>query len=492
MKRIVDNIVKKNIHELLMNDDIISIFLVGSMASDNYIEKKYNDYDIRFIVKDINVEIYSQITRVLDNIRKEIENNDINCEVSDIIGPVKMNGSLKRNILIHGITMTPKDLDELPNIHKYSYSSNYQIIDGEDLIEKYKNIVIKPSDIVNSVEGIEFCINLIKNRKSSCSRWEKIDNKLYLNREYYDIANEDMIELFIYSYKKSLSNIQNMIKTNNIKTNIDIDFSDEEIKLINKIDSNILNANDIDESINIMISILYKLEKTCIEIYAKKREYHNSLEWGIIKENTSSIRGNGFEFLKRIKLPTGNNFSIKNTDILVNKDKYNEEISKSNYLVIFEPHNNSYQRCGIFGVNSFDQIEEYIRNNNININNYQISLVEIIEKITHSFAGVLMSDGEGNTIIEIINDTVDSRELTSCGADAKRIMHFESNDFDNTLYEAPKVIREIKEICQYFRGYYEFAYGSIRGVKDIYFTFYSSNDEYINIFKGGKKYGKAL
>ena len=494
MKNTVDNIVKDSIQELIQDERIISIFLVGSMVNDNYIEKKYNDYDIRFIVKDINVDVYEKITKVLDEIKDKIEKKGIACQVSDVIGPVKMNSNSDRNVLIHGITMTEKDLDDLPNIHKYSYSSSYAMISGNDLIKKYKNIVIKPSDIISSIEGIEFCINLIKKRENSCNKWVKKNNEMVLEREFFDINDEAMIELFNYSYKKAVSNINNMIKTNRIRENISsfLELSDNEKVLISKIESNTLCASDIKENINTMISILYKLEKCTIEIYSKKNKYFNSLDWGIINESLGVLRSNGFDYLKKLELPVGNNFIVKYKDYLNNKEEFNERIKDSEYLVMFEPPNNAYQKYAIFSVNNTDQIDDFIKDNDLFLDNYCVSFVEMIKVIDNSFAGVLMSDGKGSTIIEIVNGTCDSRELTSRGVDPKKTRKYESFDFEDELIGAPKIIKEIKDICQYFKGYYEFAYGSIRGEKKIYFTFYSSNDEYINIFKGGKKYGKTL
>ena len=122
MKQEIDKIIKKNITKLEQNSNILSIFLVGSMASDDYKEKELNDYDIRFIVSEMNISTYEEINKALTKIKTEIEELKIGCQISDVIGPVKMVPKEKRNVLIHSITMTKKELDNLPNIHKYSYS----------------------------------------------------------------------------------------------------------------------------------------------------------------------------------------------------------------------------------------------------------------------------------------------------------------------------------------------------------------------------------
>ena len=117
---------------------------------------------------------------------------------------------------------------------------------------------------------------------------------------------------------------------------------------------------------------------------------------------------------------------------------------------------------------------------------------EIIKEVKNSFAGVVMTDGKGNTVIETISGTCDTRELTSTGADATRIKRYEYENFDDYTLGEPRIIKEIRDMCQYFNGYYEFAYGNIRGENNVYFTFYSSNEEYINIFKGGKRKWKSI
>ena len=67
-----------------------------------------------------------------------------------------------------------------------------------------------------------------------------------------------------------------------------------------------------------------------------------------------------------------------------------------------------------------------------------------------------------------------------------RINTYRYISFDDLIPQTPSKINEIKEMCQYFKGYYEFAYGEIRGIKDVYFTYYSPNENYINVFEGGK------
>ncbi len=489
MKQEIDKIIKKNITKLEQNSNILSIFLVGSMASDDYKEKELNDYDIRFIVSEMNISTYEEINKALTKIKTEIEELKIGCQISDVIGPVKMVPKEKRNVLIHSITMTKKELDNLPNIHKYSYSKNYQHMYGEDLIDKYKKLIITPNDIINAVEGIDFCIELISKGQNSYSKWIIDDERLTLKREYVATSNIDMMELFYYSYNKAISNINNMIETNDfiVKLNNYLDFDEEERQLINKIETNTLSVVDINnKSIKIIQKILLKLAKITLNIYKDNKKYYNSLEWGIIDTDSRDTRRNGFDFLKRVKIPTGNNFSMSYNEYLQSKERIAKRINNSKYIVIFEPPNKEYKRYGVTNVSNIDEIDEYIINKNLPLEKYNVSFIEIIKETIDSFAGTVMTDGKGNTIIETISGTCDSRELTSTGAMQGRINTYRYISFDDLIPQTPSKINEIKEMCQYFKGYYEFAYGEIRGIKDVYFTYYSPNENYINVFEGGK------
>lgn len=499
MKKTIDKIVGKYIKVLEDDPRLISIFLVGSMSSPDYQEKDLNDYDIRFIVKEMDLEIYSKIKYILNLIQKEIELAGIGCVISNVIGPAKMEPKQAKNVLLHALVMSEKELEELANIHKYSYSTNYTHLYGTDLIDKYKSIKLTAEDVVYSIEGIDFCTNLLKERTSSYSEWVEKDGNLTLERKTFPASKSDVLELVYYSCHKAISNIQNMIKTNNSDIKIEdyIELSDEEKELIERINTNQLKVNDIDDNlISSVQRILLKLSKTCISIFDKikkpKKKYFNSLEWGIIDSDSRTIRGDGFDYLKELRLPTGNNFSMSFNEYLEKKDAIQKEISLSNYLVIFEPPNNTYKRYGLNNINSTEMIDEFIEHDKPGINQYHISFIEKIIETDKSYVGAVMSDGKGSVVIETLSGTCDSRELTSRGADPKRIAQYIFTSFHDKVWGIPRDIAEVRDICQYFKGYYEFAHGRVRNEEQIYFTFYSSNEHYTNIFKGGKQLCKSI
>ena len=267
------NIVNESIKKLEQDNSINSIFIVGSMASEDYKLGKNNDLDIRFIVTEVNTKIRAKISDTLENIKKDINNLNYGCKISEIIGPVKMHPEKDKNILLHAITMTKKDLNNLPNIHKYSYSCNYKQLYGKDFLDKYKEIILTPFDVIESVEGIDYCIDLIHRKKIGFSKWINKDNEYTLKYKEKKAYNCDMVELFSYSYNKAINNVLNMIDTNNIVSNLScyLDYNEYEKKLINKIENKILMPEDIDKNKDNIITILLKLEKACLNIYKNKK-----------------------------------------------------------------------------------------------------------------------------------------------------------------------------------------------------------------------------
>ena len=367
MKELIDRLVKEEITSLLLDDNIVSIFVVGSMASDNYVEKKNNDYDIRFIVREMNSDIYSKINVVLEKLTTKIKQLGIGCEYSDLIGPVKITSMEEKNVLLHALTMTEKDVDNLPNLHKYSYSQNYQMLYGKDIIKKYKSIVITDKDIVNSTEGIDYCIDLLKNKENAYSYYEKNNNNFTLKQYTKPVDDDDLVMLIYYSYEKAYNNIKNMILTNGIKADLNdfLEFTNGEKKLIDKIKTKSIIKDNVDDTINTAIKIMLKLKKACVIIYNsnKKKRFYDSLEWGIINEESNVMRENGLDFLKEIGLPVGDNLSIKLSDYEKYNEKVKELLNNDEYIVLFEPPNNSKKRYGFSSKDSTFQIDEYITKN---------------------------------------------------------------------------------------------------------------------------------
>lgn len=218
-----------------------------------------------------------------------------------------------------------------------------------------------------------------------------------------------------------------------------------------------------------------------------KKKFYNSVEWGIQEKNINQIRNNGLEFLESIGCNTCKHYSLCIKDIIKNK-RIMEEVfdGKTKYLVVFEPSDKKKSKIGKFNIGDKNEILEMIKDiSPEEWENFRVSFVEQINPNQHSFSGVAISDGKGKLMIEFILGTTDSRELTSRGADPKKIESCYFCDFD-TISKTPKTIpiqlvKQIKESCHFFKGYYEFVYGDSENDRDIFFTFYSDIDKYLNI-----------
>ena len=160
-----------------LKDNIISIFVIGSMQKSKMELKKNNDYDLRIVVKIMDEYTYRVIVNFNETIKKKIISRlNIDVNYSLIIGPARYITKSKITLLIHCIPLTIETLDNLPLTHKYSYSNNYRLIFGKDILKQYKTIRYSGKDIIECIEGINYCIDMINNNTLKYTEW-KIDNK---------------------------------------------------------------------------------------------------------------------------------------------------------------------------------------------------------------------------------------------------------------------------------------------------------------------------
>ena len=102
--------------------------------------------------------------------------------------------------------MTIETLDNLPLTHKYSYSNNYRLIFGKDILKQYKTIRYSGKDIIECTEGINYCIDMINNNTLKYAEW-KINNKsIKLMNETQRMDENIMFEVLRYSISKSIYN----------------------------------------------------------------------------------------------------------------------------------------------------------------------------------------------------------------------------------------------------------------------------------------------
>ncbi len=217
--------------------------------------------------------------------------------------------------------------------------------------------------------------------------------------------------------------------------------------------------------------------------------FYNSTQWGIQESELDKLRGKGIEHLRNIGCNTGQFYSlsiqeaIKNPNIL--DSIFEADIP---FLVLLESKDRDKKKIGRFGVTNKKNIYEMIKTiNPDNWEKYSISMIEQIQKTDNDFVGVAISDGKGQLFIEFLEDTTNSKYLTSTGANPTKLDSCYFSDFE-TISEFPKKIpfkfvEKIQKSCHFFKGYYEFIYGKSKDKSDIFFTFYSNIPEYRNLLK---------
>lgn len=190
-----------------LKDNIISIFIIGSMQNSKMELKKNNDYDLRIVVKKMDEYTYRVIVNFNETIKKKIISRlNIDVNYSLIIGPARYITKSKITLLIHCIPLTIETLDNLPLTHKYSYSNNYRLIFGKDILKQYKTIRYSGKDIIECTEGINYCIDMINNNTLKYAEW-KINNKsIKVMNETQRMDENIMFEVLRYSISKSIYN----------------------------------------------------------------------------------------------------------------------------------------------------------------------------------------------------------------------------------------------------------------------------------------------
>lgn len=141
--------------------NVISAFVIGSMASNTYVEKSNNDYDIRIVVNKVTRKFLLEFEQFLKQLC--MLSNDIEIEYDSSIGPVFHKSQKERRLLLHALVLTCDIIDTLPKSHRLTYSLNYRNIFGVDILEKYKSISLSIEDIVYCREGLIDCRNMLKN-----------------------------------------------------------------------------------------------------------------------------------------------------------------------------------------------------------------------------------------------------------------------------------------------------------------------------------------
>lgn len=274
----LEKIIEDDYNRLIkkLKDNLISIFIIGSMVDKNKTLVKYNDYDIRILTKKIDKKTYNTIKDFNIQIKNKLEKEGIDTEYSFLVGPVRHITKSKINLLLHCLPMTEKSLDELPLTHKYSYSQNYRIIFGKDILKKYEKIKYSANDIIFCTEGIDYCLEMVNNNVLYYLEWKEYDENMQLVKQQKNMDEYMLFEVLRYSISKSVDNIIRMMMWNK---NFTVNGINEKILMIdNTINEQVLNKlnrllhgsfdefiNNKNEYIYITKYILKKVRRCIIE-----------------------------------------------------------------------------------------------------------------------------------------------------------------------------------------------------------------------------------
>ena len=216
LKKITKQIDREFINYFISDADMETIFVVGSMAHNDYLDRMDNDYDIRVITKEVNREKIINFEKFLENLSERLTTENIKVGYSCLVGPVNHKvSSNKKNVLIHAMIHKVDQMDNfLPITHKYQYGNRYRIVYGKDTLKRFENIRYTLNDLITTHEGLNYCIDMLKKREYRYLTWDTDDNKCEFNYHAMDMPEDTVLENCFYSVNKFVNNLMNYCKWN--------------------------------------------------------------------------------------------------------------------------------------------------------------------------------------------------------------------------------------------------------------------------------------
>ncbi len=201
----------------LGQEKVETIFVVGSMAKDDYIDRFANDYDIRVISKKVTKEDVEGFKILLEKLAENLSTDDILVSYSTFVGPVNHKISTdKKNVLIHAMLHEKSQMEDfLPKTHKYQYGQRYRIVSGVDNLKKFQDVRYTLDDIINGHEGLKYCIDMLKKHEYRYLDWDICDDNVSFNYHEVPITKDTIYENCFYSVNKLLDNLINYCKFEN-------------------------------------------------------------------------------------------------------------------------------------------------------------------------------------------------------------------------------------------------------------------------------------
>lgn len=219
--------------------------------------------------------------------------------------------------------------------------------------------------------------------------------------------------------------------------------------------------------------------------------YHAN-DWNIVSKKEKEVeRISGLEFL------SSNSFQgrcvewqmFNKDEVLKRQTEINSIINNRWFFVIITGKNIKRE---IVVINNISDLLTTIENNTkFSSNNLTLTFINMLQKTNGCCSGTVLSDGKRNMKIELICNSVNTRDITDGSKDPKFMLFLENelaslkivNGLNNAYVlskEYEFVIREIVRCCRKVSGYFEFIYGTNQkfGFPNLYFTYFSENPRY--------------
>lgn len=213
-------------------------------------------------------------------------------------------------------------------------------------------------------------------------------------------------------------------------------------------------------------------------------QFYNSYDWRIVN-NPTRARLSGYRFLQSIGLLTPLLYSYSASQILTKSVDLDSIMKYAPFLIICETLSPTGPRIGAANICDKCKALDVVKNSYRSYGGEaEISFLQQIQYNERSFVATALSDGMGKVCIEILKGTVDSRNLTSKGADAKRLIFCVFWDEQTVELSDISLFEEVHKIydnCWWHKGYYEITYGDIDKLLTIRFTSYSKQSAYTNL-----------
>lgn len=216
LKSIIKKIDNSFIEYFKSDPRIKTIFVAGSMALNDYVDREDNDYDIRAISDQVTRDQIIKFEEFLDYLSKKLSTKDIEVGYSCLVGPVNHKvATNKKNVLIHAMIHQKDQMDDfLPVTHKYQYGTRYRIVDGEDSLKRFRQVRYNLDELLNAHEGLLYCIDMLKKKEYRYLSWDTKDNKCEFNFHAVPMPDDTIFENCFYSTNKFINNLINYCNWN--------------------------------------------------------------------------------------------------------------------------------------------------------------------------------------------------------------------------------------------------------------------------------------